>query len=73
MIDSHEQENSMKWLLEEHDRMKELIAELQADRESSLDLEPTPRVERQYAALAAVVVLLSYLYGITLGVYMCPK
>jgi hypothetical protein len=27
----------------------------------------------RYLPLAVVVVILSYLYGITLGVYMCPK
>ena len=85
-IDVREQERRMRWLLEEHDRMKELIVELQKARtesetesESGSGSDPVeeetekPRPQCPYLPAAIVAVLLSYMYGIVLGVYVCPK
>ena len=88
-VEKDELERRMQWLLEEHDRMKEVIAELQQNDKGLCEdcvselLEENDSLKKQvnelqapdfrYMPLAIVVAILSYLYGITLGVYVCPK
>lgn len=52
--------DSMDWILEDHERLQYEVEELR-------------KFDTRYIPLAVVVVILSYLYGITFGVYMCPK
>ena len=50
--------------------MEELHAEIDQLKQ---EVETLRTPDFRYMPLAIIVALLSYLYGITLGVYVCPK